>query len=56
MPNVICTPHLGYVETTAYESYFDIAIDGILGFAAGRPVNVLNREVLKSTPRVTENA
>jgi len=46
MPNVICTPHLGYVEKGTYESYYGAAIDGILGFAAGKPVNVLNPEAL----------
>ena len=46
MPNVICTPHLGYVENSTYESYYGAAIDGVLGFAAGRPVNVLNPEAL----------
>jgi D-3-phosphoglycerate dehydrogenase len=46
MPNVVCTPHLGYVEQNTYESYYGAAIDGILGFAAGKPVNVLNPEAL----------
>ena len=46
MPNVICTPHLGYVEKNTYEDYYGVAIDGILGFAAGKPVNVLNPEAL----------
>ncbi len=46
MPNVICTPHLGYVEKSTYESYYGAAIDGILGFAAGKPVNVLNPEAM----------
>ena len=46
MPNVICTPHLGYVEKSTYEAYYGAAIDGILGFAAGKPVNVLNPEAL----------
>ncbi|MEO7729145.1 MAG: D-2-hydroxyacid dehydrogenase family protein [Burkholderiales bacterium] len=46
MPNVICTPHLGYVEKSTYESYYGAAIDGIVGFAAGKPVNVLNPEAI----------
>jgi D-3-phosphoglycerate dehydrogenase len=46
MPNVICTPHLGYVEQRTYESYYGAAVDGILGFAQGKPVNVLNPEAL----------
>jgi D-3-phosphoglycerate dehydrogenase len=46
LPNAVCTPHLGYVEKGTYESYYGAAIDGILGFAAGKPVNVLNPEAL----------
>jgi D-3-phosphoglycerate dehydrogenase len=46
MPNVICTPHLGYVEKSTYDAYYGAAIDGIVGFAAGKPVNVLNPEAL----------
>ncbi|MFN7087787.1 MAG: D-2-hydroxyacid dehydrogenase family protein [Burkholderiales bacterium] len=47
MDNVICTPHLGYVEKGTYEAYFGAAIDQILAYAAGKPVNVLNPEVLE---------
>ena len=47
LPNALCTPHLGYVEQGTYEIYFNAVIDGILGFAAGKPVNVLNPEVLE---------
>jgi D-3-phosphoglycerate dehydrogenase len=46
MSNVICTPHLGYVEQSTYDAYYGAAIDGILGFAQGKPVNVLNPEAL----------
>ena len=47
MDNVVCTPHLGYVEEQTYESYFGTAIEQILAFVAGKPINVLNPEVLK---------
>jgi len=47
MDNVVCTPHLGYVEKGTYEAYFGAAIDNILAFAAGKPINVLNPEVLE---------
>ena len=46
MPNVVCTPHLGYVEAGTYESYYGTVVDSILGYAAGKPVNILNPEVL----------
>lgn len=46
MANVVCTPHLGYVETAALENFYSGAIDSILAFAAGQPVNVLNPEAI----------
>jgi D-3-phosphoglycerate dehydrogenase len=42
LPNVICTPHLGYVEKDSYEQYFGTAFDQILAFAAGDPTGVIN--------------
>lgn len=32
MPNVICTPHLGYVERSGYELYFSIAFQNVLDY------------------------
>ncbi len=32
MPNVICTPHLGYVERAGYELYFSIAFENVLEY------------------------
>ncbi|MGA7613695.1 MAG: D-2-hydroxyacid dehydrogenase family protein [Thermoanaerobaculia bacterium] len=42
MKNVLCTPHLGYVERDSYELYFGQAFDQVLAFAAGEPINVVN--------------
>ena len=39
LPNALCTPHLGYVEQGAYEKIFGVAIDQILAYAAGTPIN-----------------
>jgi D-3-phosphoglycerate dehydrogenase / 2-oxoglutarate reductase len=46
MDNVVCTPHLGYVERDAYESQFESSFEQVLAFAAGRPINVVNPEAL----------
>lgn len=46
MPNVICTPHLGYVEQKGYELYFSKAFENINAFANGNPANIANPEVL----------
>lgn len=41
LPNALCTPHLGYVERETYETLFGAAIDQILAFAAGHPINMV---------------
>ena len=46
MPNVTCTPHLGYVTRESYEEYYAVVVDDILAFAAGKPNHVLNPEAL----------
>jgi D-3-phosphoglycerate dehydrogenase len=48
MDNVICTPHIGYVEKDSYELYFGTAFDNLLAFFAGRPANVINSDALKT--------
>jgi D-3-phosphoglycerate dehydrogenase / 2-oxoglutarate reductase len=47
MGNVVCTPHLGYVEKDSYEALFGAAFDQLLAFAAGDRTNVANPEALK---------
>ena len=46
MGNVICTPHIGYVERDGYESAFSAIFDQVLAYAAGKPINVINPEAL----------
>ena len=46
MDNVICTPHLGYVEKDTYEDYYGVVVDQIVAYAAGNPINVVNPEAL----------
>jgi D-3-phosphoglycerate dehydrogenase len=45
MDNVLCSPHLGYVERAGYELYFDAAFSNVVQFFAGRPANILNPQV-----------
>ena len=47
MDQVLCTPHLGYVEWSTYETYYGAAVDNVLAFAAGRPANVINPQALR---------
>jgi D-3-phosphoglycerate dehydrogenase / 2-oxoglutarate reductase len=47
MDNVVCTPHLGYVTREEYETQFADIFDQILAYAAGRPIHVVNPQVLQ---------
>ena len=46
LDNCLCTPHIGFVERDTYELYLGGAFDRILAFAAGKPVDIVNPEVL----------
>lgn len=47
LPNVIATPHLGYVARDTYELYLGEAFDHALAFFAGAPVELLNPEATR---------
>jgi len=47
MPNVVCTPHIGYVTRDEYELQFSDIFDQIVSYAAGAPINVVNPAVLQ---------
>jgi D-3-phosphoglycerate dehydrogenase len=51
MENVICTPHIGYVERESYELYFTAAFQNILAFDAGDTASVANPEALQGGRR-----
>jgi D-3-phosphoglycerate dehydrogenase len=46
LPNVVCTPHIGYVTRDEYELQFSDIFDQIVAYANGRPINVVNPDVL----------
>ena len=48
MPNVIATPHIGYVTRDEYELQFSDIFDQIVAYASGQPENVVNPDVLAS--------
>jgi len=48
LPNVVCTPHIGYVSREEYELQFADIFDQIVSYAAGKPINVVNPDALKS--------
>ncbi|TCK42175.1 D-3-phosphoglycerate dehydrogenase [Paraburkholderia sp. BL8N3] len=51
MENVICTPHIGYVERESYELYFSAAFKNILAFDAGDTSSVSNPDALQGGRR-----
>jgi D-3-phosphoglycerate dehydrogenase / 2-oxoglutarate reductase len=50
MPNVVVTPHIGYVSRDEYEIQFADIFDQINAYAAGEPINVVNPAVLANLP------
>jgi D-3-phosphoglycerate dehydrogenase len=46
LDNALCTPHLGYVTLDEWELQFADVFEQINAFAAGRPTNVVNPDVL----------
>jgi D-3-phosphoglycerate dehydrogenase len=41
MSNALCTPHLGYAERGTLEAMYGVAVDQLLAYAAGKPINVV---------------
>jgi D-3-phosphoglycerate dehydrogenase len=46
LENALCTPHTAWLERETYELYFGEAFDNALAFLSGKPVNIVNPEVL----------
>ncbi len=47
LPNAICTPHSAWLEPTTYELYFGEAFEQVAAYAAGKPLKLLNPEVVQ---------
>jgi D-3-phosphoglycerate dehydrogenase len=45
MPNVLCTPHLGWAEWTNFELYFREAFEQIVAYQQGLPLRLANPDV-----------
>lgn len=48
MDSVVCTPHIGYVTLDEYEVQFADIFDQIVAYVTGKPINVVNPNVLES--------
>ncbi|MGE4044667.1 MAG: D-2-hydroxyacid dehydrogenase family protein [Acetobacteraceae bacterium] len=47
MPNVVCTPHLGWAEWENFELYFSEAFEQIVAYANGAPMRLANPGVVR---------
>lgn len=45
-PNTVLTPHLGFSTVATFRSFYGQSLENILAFMDGRPLRVLNPEVL----------
>jgi len=48
-PRVIATPHIGYVTEDELDVHYHDIYDQVNAFAEGKPINVINPEVLEQT-------
>ncbi len=51
LPNVVCTPHIGFVTRDEFEIQFSDIFDQIVAYAAGEPINMINPEVREARSR-----
>jgi D-3-phosphoglycerate dehydrogenase / 2-oxoglutarate reductase len=47
LPNVVATPHIGYVTVEEWDLQFSDVFDQVVAFAQGRPINVINPAALE---------
>ena len=46
LPNVVLTPHIGYVTQEGYEAFYQGVVENIKAFMSGEPIRVINQDVL----------
>jgi len=44
MPNVVCTPHIGFVSHEEYETQFSDIFDQVTAYDRGQPLHMINAE------------
>jgi phosphoglycerate dehydrogenase-like enzyme len=47
LPNTVLTPHLGFTTAEGLAAFYQPALENILAFLDGKPVNLMNPEVVK---------
>ena len=46
LPNAVLTPHLGYCTTEVYAQFYGDSVENVIAYLDGKPLRVLNPEVL----------
>ena len=46
IPNLLLTPHIGYVTRETYKVFYADMVEDIAAFLAGRPQRVIGRDLL----------
>jgi phosphoglycerate dehydrogenase-like enzyme len=49
LPRTVLTPHIGYFTSEMLTVYYEDAVEAIVAFIKGRPIRVVNPEVLGRT-------
>ena len=47
-PNLICTPHIGFVTEDEFELQFSDIFDQVIAFQAGAPINMINAQLWRA--------
>lgn len=47
LPNVVLSPHLGYCTEEVYTQFYRDSVENVLAFLDGKPIRVMNPDVLK---------
>ena len=53
LPNVLITPHIGYVTAVTYDVFFGDTVENVVAYLAGKPIRVMNplAETSRAEPR-----
>jgi phosphoglycerate dehydrogenase-like enzyme len=47
LPNVVLTPHLGFVKRDTFSAFYQQSVDNVIAFLDGHPRRVMNPDVLR---------
>lgn len=48
LPNVLITPHIGYVTQATYKVFFEDTVENVLAYLAGTPIRIMNPKAEES--------